>query len=141
MLAGDSDHEDRYGKYIKRLSKKHSSIVLTGFISGEELGEIFSNAGVFILPSSHEGLPIALLEALSYNIPCIASDIPSNKAVNFNEIDYVKKDDIDSLSSAMKQHIEKQHLFQRVNSKVFVEKNYNWKYIAEKINFVYLSLS
>ncbi len=49
---------------------------MTGFISGDPLHTLFSQAGLFVLPSYHEGLPIALLEAMSWSLPVIVSDIP-----------------------------------------------------------------
>ena len=51
---------------------------MTGFISGDPLHTLFSQAGLFVLPSYHEGLPIALLEAMSWSLPVIVSDIPAN---------------------------------------------------------------
>lgn len=78
VIAGDADHEDQYSKDLKKMAKADNRIILTGFIKGAELGEIFSNAGLFVLPSYHEGLPIALLEAMSYDLPILTSDIPAN---------------------------------------------------------------
>ena len=78
VIAGDADHEDDYSRGIKTLAAKDPRVVLTGFIRGDDLAEVLTNAGLFILPSYHEGLPIALLEAISYNIPILVSDIPAN---------------------------------------------------------------
>ena len=78
VIAGDADHEDDYSRGLKQQAAQDSRVMLTGFIRGSELAEIFSNAGLFVLPSYHEGLPIALLEAISYNLPILASDIPAN---------------------------------------------------------------
>ena len=78
VIAGDADHEDDYSRALKQQAAPDPRVVLTGFIRGSGLAEIFSNAGLFVLPSYHEGLPIALLEAISYNLPIISSDIPSN---------------------------------------------------------------
>lgn len=78
VIAGDADHEDDYSRGLKQQAAQDPRVVLTGFIRGNELAEVFSNAGLFVLPSYHEGLPIALLEAISYNLPILASDIPAN---------------------------------------------------------------
>ncbi|MFA7404301.1 MAG: glycosyltransferase family 4 protein [Pelobacteraceae bacterium] len=78
VVVGGADHEDEYSLGLKQLSERDNRVILTGFIRGKELGEIYSNAGLFVLPSYHEGLPIALLEAISYNLPILASDIPAN---------------------------------------------------------------
>ena len=58
-------------------------IVRTGFITGYNLGQIYSHAMLFILPSYHEGLPIVALEAMSYDLPILLSDIPANREVAF----------------------------------------------------------
>jgi glycosyltransferase involved in cell wall biosynthesis len=56
-------------------------IILTGYITGEPLNQVFTHARLFVLPSYHEGLPIALLEAMSYGLSALVSDIPANKEV------------------------------------------------------------
>jgi glycosyltransferase involved in cell wall biosynthesis len=81
VIAGDADIEDAYSRNLKTLAK-NNGIVLTGFIKGFKLSALLSNANLFILPSSHEGLPIALLEAMSYGLPVLASDIAANKEIN-----------------------------------------------------------
>ncbi len=59
-------------------------VVLPGFLAGTHLRQIYSHAGAFVLPSSHEGLPIVVLEALSHGLPVLASDIPANIAIGLN---------------------------------------------------------
>jgi starch synthase len=78
VIAGDADHEDVYSKALKNQAGNTPRVVMVGFVKGIQLAELFSNAGLFVLPSYHEGLPIALLEALSYDLPVLASDIPAN---------------------------------------------------------------
>lgn len=73
VLAGDADFEDDYSRKLKSLAKENG-VVLTGFIKGKKLHELLTHAHCFVLPSSHEGLPIALLEAMSYDLPVIVSD-------------------------------------------------------------------
>jgi len=81
VIAGDSDHETTYSRQLKDLAL-NNGVILTGFIRGEKLQQLFTHARVFVLPSFHEGLPISLLEAMSYELPVIVSDIPANKQID-----------------------------------------------------------
>ena len=81
VIAGDADMEDAYSRSLKSTAQANG-VVLTGFIKGRKLHTLLTNAALFVLPSSHEGLPIALLEAMSYGLPVLASDIPANKEIN-----------------------------------------------------------
>jgi glycosyltransferase involved in cell wall biosynthesis len=81
VLAGALDPPDDYIRAVLSLADTTPNIVLTDFQSGSALQELYANAGMFVLPSSHEGLPIVILEALSYGLPVLASDIPANLEV------------------------------------------------------------
>ena len=78
VLIGDADHPDEYSERLKKQAAETPGAIMTGFISGDPLYTLFSQAGLFVLPSYHEGLPIALLEAMSWSLPVIVSDIPAN---------------------------------------------------------------
>lgn len=84
-LVGASDHPDAYQQQVIDEAARTPNVVMTGFQTGLALRELYAHAGLFVLPSSHEGLPIALLEALSYGLPVIASDIPANLEVGLPE--------------------------------------------------------
>lgn len=56
---------------------------MTGFLRGDELQAVFSQAKLFVMPSYHEGLPIALLEAMSFSLPAVVSDIPANPKFSY----------------------------------------------------------
>jgi glycosyltransferase involved in cell wall biosynthesis len=81
VIVGDADHEDNYSRSLKAQAARDERVVLTGIITGQSLGEIYSNARLFVLPSHHEGLPLVLLEALSYHLPALVSSIPGNLEV------------------------------------------------------------
>jgi glycosyltransferase involved in cell wall biosynthesis len=104
VIAGDADIEDDYSRELKALAK-NKNVLLTGFIKGSKLQTLLSHAGLFVLPSSHEGLPISLLEAMSYGIPALASDIPANKEVGLPASCYFHygEDPVGSLREALKQ--------------------------------------
>ncbi len=77
VIAGDEDYPNEYADHLK-LKAKENGVILTGFVQGANLNELFSNARLFVLPSFHEGLPISLLEAMSYHLDILASDINVN---------------------------------------------------------------
>ena len=78
VIAGDAAHAEKYKAALRFLAGDDPRIIFTGFLTGEPLAELFSNAYIFCLPSTIEGLPVALLEAMNYGSCCLASDIPEN---------------------------------------------------------------
>jgi glycosyltransferase involved in cell wall biosynthesis len=87
VMAGDTDFEDEYSRSLKQQARD-AGVVLTGFIKGRKLHSLLSHAACFVLPSSHEGLPIAMLEAMSYHLPIVASDIPANLELRLPKASY-----------------------------------------------------
>jgi Glycosyltransferase len=131
VIAGDADHEDEYSLKLKQLATEHN-IVLTGFIKGEKLNQLFTNARLFILPSFHEGLPISLLEAMSYNLDVLVSDIPANIEIKLHKNDYFKCGNWDDLCSKLTQKLTTCAPSIQYNLKL-----YNWDHIAEQVKYVY----
>ncbi|MBN1806079.1 MAG: glycosyltransferase family 4 protein [Sedimentisphaerales bacterium] len=130
IIAGDADHTDIYSRNLRLKASKLDNIIMTGFITGKELQELFSNAGGFILPSSHEGLPIALLEALSFGLPCIASDIAPNRAISHPTVEYFPVHDVTALAKCLINLTETQSPFDRSAGRAYVATNFNWDIIA-----------
>ena len=77
MIVGASDHPGHYVRGLETLAAATPGVVMTGFQSGTALAELYAHAGLFVLPSSHEGLPMVLLEATVAGLPVLASDIPA----------------------------------------------------------------
>ena len=134
VLAGDTDFEDDYSRGLKQKARENG-IVLTGFIRGKELHSLLTNALCYSLPSSHEGLPIALLEAMSYHLPVITSAIPANLEVGLPKECYHKVGDVKTLSEKLETIISRP--LQRIN---YDMSNYNWDSIAEQVFGIYQSL-
>ena len=134
VIAGDSDHKTSYSTYLKELARK-KQVILTGMVKGESLKELYSHAGLFVLPSSHEGLPITLLEAMSYNIDTLVSDIPANLAVGLSKEHYFKVNHMNSLKQQLTYKIYQN------NYPVYYDlKAYNWDHIAQQTFNVYNNL-
>lgn len=134
VIAGDSDHETAYSRNLKEKAL-NNNVILTGFIKGEKLRELMSHAALFILPSYHEGLPISLLEAMSYNLDVLASEIPANTQVALPEDSFFKAGDIQSLASKLEEKMK----FPIANTNYNLV-NYNWNLIAEQVADVYNQL-
>lgn len=75
VLAGESSDSDEYVASLRQLAAGDSRILFTGFVDGAVRDELYSNAYLFILPSDLEGMPICLLEALSFGRCVLVSDI------------------------------------------------------------------
>lgn len=133
VLVGDNDHPTEYSESLKQAARNTEGAVLTGFLSGDELQSIFSQADTFVLPSFSEGLPIALLEAMSFSLPVIVSDIPANKAVHLSNSCYFPCGDSQRLAEMLRERVG-----QDLVSYDEYLKRYDWDLIAQQTYEVYL---
>jgi len=134
VLVGDADHESTYSKNLKKQALE-AGVILTGFIKGEKLNQIFSHALLFVMPSYHEGLPIALLEAMSYNLNVLVSDIPANLEVALEKDNYFQLGDINDLKLKLENSLLKSNQAVDYTHKITID--YNWDTIAFKLVAVY----
>jgi glycosyltransferase involved in cell wall biosynthesis len=137
-IVGASDHPDAYVLDVLDQAKRSENIVCTGLQTGNALRELYGHAGIFVLPSSHEGLPIALLEALSYGLPVIASDIAANLEVGLDKLHYFPLGDVDMLAQKLKEFsvlLRSPELIEE--RRAWVSERFNWKNIAQKTLTVY----
>ncbi|KAA8822420.1 glycosyltransferase [Bifidobacterium reuteri] len=101
VIAGGSSDSAEYYESIKSAATSDPRIVLTGFTQGKELAELYSNAYVYVLPSDLEGMPMSLLEALSYGNCCLTSDIPECAEVVGDHAVTFHKGDVDDLRATL----------------------------------------
>jgi glycosyltransferase involved in cell wall biosynthesis len=136
VLAGDTDYPTEYSDKLKKLAAEND-IILPGFIKGEKLNQLFTFARLYVISSFSEGLPIVLLEAMSYDLDVLASDIPADRQIDLEETDYFKVGDEEDLSRAIikKLSVENKRSF----SKVLSEK-YNWDKIVSDTTNIYKKL-
>ena len=136
VIAGDADHKTAYSEKLKKLSIENN-VILTGFIKGEKLNELFTYARLFVLPSYHEGLPIALLEAMSCNINVLVSNIPANMEVDLEIDDYFEVGKIEKLTEAINMKILKN---KKTSYNDLIKNKYNWDNIALQTKNIYDSM-
>lgn len=97
VIAGSMDHKQDYAKKLHEQGDK-DNIVFPGYVDGERLNQLYTYAALFVLPSYNEGFPLVLLEAMSYGLPVLVSDIPANRQVKLREDNYFKVGDKSDLS-------------------------------------------
>ncbi|MFI3303106.1 MAG: glycosyltransferase family 4 protein [Rikenellaceae bacterium] len=134
VLAGDADFEDEYSVWLKKKARENG-VVLTGFIKGEKLHSLLTSAKCFVLPSSHEGLPISLLEAMSYSLPVIVSNIPANLEVGLPSDNYFQTGNIEELTEKLNRVMAS-----NTTSVEYDMANYNWNVIAKQVQEVYKNI-
>lgn len=135
VLAGDTDFEDDYSRSLKETAKANG-VVLTGFVKGRKLHSLLTHCRCYCLPSSHEGLPIALLEAMSYGVEVVVSDIPANLEVGLAKDCYFPVGDVGALA----QKLDKIAASPLKHVGYDMSK-YDWNRIATQVEEVYLTLT
>lgn len=104
VLAGDADHATSYSEALKRQARE-AGAVLTGYVKGGRLGALLRGAGLFVLPSSHEGLPISLLEAMSAGVDVLVSDIEANRLPELESDDFFSLSDPEGLYDGLRRKL------------------------------------
>ena len=135
VLAGDTDFEDDYSRKLKEKAHKHG-VILTGFIKDKKLHSLLTNCRCYCLPSSHEGLPIALLEAMSYNVPVVVSDIPANLEIGLPKNAYFPVGNIKALSQKLASIVNTP-----LSRPIYNMEKYDWEGISNEVIDVYKKLS
>ena len=133
VIAGGSSDTSEFENEMKELAKEDKRIIFTGFVQGQELEELYSNAYVYALPSDLEGMPLSLLEAMSYGNCCLVSDIPECAEVVEDKALIFKKADVKDLQSKLHDacdHSEKVDAHKK-QAADFICSKYNWDEIVQ----------
>ena len=138
IAGGISDTAD-YGRKLKEIAAEDDRIIFTGFVSGRLLEELYSNAYIYCLPSDLEGMPLSLLEAMSYGNCCLVSDIPECVEVVEDKAITFKKGNIEDLKDKLQdvcEHPEKVNKLKAQTSD-FICAKYNWDDIVNETMKLY----
>ena len=146
VIAGGSSATDKYETQLHESASSIPGIIFTGYVTGKEKQELFSNAKLFVLPSAVEGLPIALLEGMSFEIPCLVSDIPPHQEVIQDERNGYLFDSNSrgSLESKLEHLLDlsQETLIQvGIEAKKKVKQDYDWDEVVTQIEQIYTQLS
>lgn len=134
VIAGGTSDTDDYVQRLKALASGDERIVFTGFVQGRMLEELYSNAYCYVLPSDVEGMPLSLLEAMSYGNCCLVSDIPECVEVVEDRAVTFPAGDVKALENRMRMLADapKTVAEYQKEARQFICRKYDWDDITEK---------
>lgn len=138
VIAGGASDSAEYYESVRKAAGSDPRIVLAGFTQGAELAELYSNAYAYVLPSDLEGMPMSLLEALSYGNCCLTSDIPECADVLKGENGVMhgvtfRQGDVDDLAARLRElldHPDTVAAFGK-DTAAYVTGRYNWDKVVQ----------
>ena len=139
VIAGDSSHTDGYLQTIKRMASEDPRVIMTSFVKGEALEELYSNCLLYVLPSDVEGMPLTLLEAMSYGCCCLVSSIDEcMEVVEDRGVRFLKSEvpDLKAKLEMLSGNADAVEVYKK-KAAVFVARKHCWDVVAEKTGYLY----
>lgn len=134
VIAGGVEGETVYAEELKKLVKRSEDVVFTGYVYGEELNQLFTFAGLYVLSSFNEGFPMVLLEAMAYHLDVLVSDIPATHLVQLPADDYFEKGNVEELAAKLKVRLRD------VRKRTYDLEEFDWRKIVSRMADLYTSL-
>ena len=139
VIAGGSSDTDSFMNELKDSAKDDDRIIFTGFVQGQILKELYSNAYVYTLPSDLEGMPLSLLEAMSYGNCCLVSNIPECTEVVEDKALVFKKSDVNDLFTKIQKACDYPEMITKIKEQAtdFIFRKYNWDFVTKETMNLY----
>ena len=139
VIAGGSSDTAEFEAELFELARNDGRILFTGFVQGRELSELYSNAYFYVLPSDLEGMPLSLLEAMSYGNCCLVSDIPECASVIEERGFTFKAGDIDDLRNKLQMLCDNSSLVEDMKKTAaeYICRKYDWNDVTDRTLAVY----
>ena len=140
VIAGGASDSSSFADELRRDGDSDSRIIFTGFVQGQKLEELYSNAYIYVLPSDLEGMPLSLLEALSYGNCCVTSDIAECESVIGEYGVTFKKSDVGELERTLQHLCDSPETVESYKSRAaeYVCSKYNWDDVCDKTMELYI---
>lgn len=137
VIAGGSSDTQDFLEELKRISG--DNVIFTGFQQGRALEELYSNAYIYTLPSDLEGMPLSLLEAMSYGNCCVVSDIPECAEVVADKAVVFKHSDVEALRKTLQELLDDPGKVRKYKSEAadFICRKYNWDDVVKQTLEIY----
>ena len=139
VIAGGSSDTDEFSNELKEMAGDDERIIFTGFVQGEPLDELYGNTYIYTLPSDLEGMPLSLLEAMSYGNCCLVSDIEECASVVEDKAIVFEKSNVDDLRKKLQEACDNEKLVEgyKKNAADFICEKYSWDDVVEKTMELY----
>lgn len=139
VIVGGSYQTDSYVQYLRSMARASKNIVFTDYQTGDALAELMSHAHLFVHPSTVEGLPITVLEAMSYGLPTIVSDIKEHQEILDDQSFQFVSEDVGDLVAVLTKVLGNTRAMHRAAKKnrTTIEHAYTWETILPSIIRVY----
>lgn len=142
VIAGGSSDTQDFMNELKELSKDDERIIFTGFVQGHIKHELYSNSYIYCLPSDLEGMPLSLLEAMSYENCCLVSDIAECTEVVEDKAVVFRKADVADLTEKLQMLCDRTDLVDRYKAEArpYIIGKYGWDDVVDRTLGVYRSI-
>lgn len=139
VIAGAASDSSEYYEILKNKSVNNDNIIFTGFVHGVELAELYSNAYIYCLPSNLEGMPLSLLEAMSYGNCCVTSDIDECASVIEDKGIVFEKSNVDDLAKILQKLCDNKSIVDKYKeqSQDYILNKYDWDKVVDKTIDIY----
>ena len=134
VIAGGSSDTDSFAQELRDMAEGDNRILFTGFVQGQLLEELYSNAYVYTLPSDLEGMPLSLLEAMSYGNCCLVSDIPECADVVADKGIVFRRADTEDLRKEIQLLCAEPAVVERCKAQAadYICEKYSWDAVVEQ---------
>ena len=134
VIAGGNSQAVSYMEKIHKMASEDDRIIMTDFVQGQILEELYSNAYAFVLPSDVEGMALSLLEAMSYGNCCLVSDICENTEVVEDKALVFAKSNVNDLRMKLEYMLQHPEIVEeyKQQSTDFICGKYNWDDVVEQ---------
>jgi len=139
-FAGGADYAGDYARAVAKAAQETPGVIMLGHQNEAALAELYTHAGAFVLPSSHEGQPLAVIEAMGYGCPVVLSDIPAHREFGIAAACYVEVGNVDALAATLNAVVRDppdRSLAQADRERML--RRHDWRSIARQTLDVYLN--
>ena len=135
IIAGGAEANKEYYDSLVEMAKGDDRIIFTGFVRGDTIAEMYSNAYLFALPSNLEGMACALLEAMSFSNCCLVSDIPENTEVVGDKAEWFEKGNVDDLYQKLDHLLKHEEIVNayKEQAQPYILERYNWETVVDQM--------
>lgn len=139
VIAGGAEANREYYNSLVKLAEGDPRIIFTGYVYGDTIAELYSNAYIFLLPSNLEGMANALLEAMSYGNCCLVSDIPENTEVVGKHAEWFKKGNVKNLQLKLQYLLDHEEVVKDYKDSAadYILNQYDWDKVVDQMLEVY----